>query len=128
MPLPRPDDVDSMSTTPSDNRSPPVDILPQESDANQLAAGTVDPRARLRQIPVPISVRLAEKRIPVSHLLGITPGALIMFNKSAEDLLDLYVNNTRLCRGEAVKVGETFGLKINQMAMPQESASRVVHG
>lgn len=69
----------------------------------------------LRRLPVTVSVRLAEKKVEMTALLGLTPGSLITFNKSCEDLLDLYVNNQLYCRGEAVKVGEKFGLKINEV-------------
>ena len=72
---------------------------------------------RLFRLPVVVSVRLAEKRIAMGQLLSITPGALITFNKSCEDLLDLYVNNRKYCRGEAVKIGENFGLKLNEVGV-----------
>lgn len=85
-----------------------------------------DPLARLRHLPVQVSVRLAEKKIPMLQLLSITPGMLITFSKSCEDLLDLYVNNSRYCRGEAVKIGENFGLKINQVGVPPESTHKVI--
>lgn len=81
---------------------------------NSAASGTVR-LERLRKVPVTISVRLAEKKIEMGQLLALTPGGLITFNKSCEDLLDLYVNNRLYCRGEAVKVGEKFGLKINEL-------------
>ena len=74
-------------------------------------------RRRLLNLPVTISVRLAEKRIEMGQLLSITPGALITFNKPCEDLLDLYVNNRPYCRGEAVKIGEKFGLKVNELPL-----------
>ncbi len=89
---------------------------------------TVDPLARLRHLPVTISVRVAEKRIPVSQLLGITAGALITFPKSSEAPLDLYVNNALYCRGEAVKIGEHFGLKIDQVGVVQTRTSKVLTG
>ena len=89
-------------------------------------SGTVDPLARLRHLPVQVSVRLAEKKILMSQLLGISPGMLIPFNKSCEDLLDLYVNNARYCRGEAVKIGENFGLKINQVGVRDEVTQKVI--
>jgi flagellar motor switch protein FliN/FliY len=92
------------------------------------AAPPADPLARFRRIPVQLSVRLAEKRIPVSQLLSITPGALITFNKSCEDHLDLYINNALYCRGEAVKIGEKFGLKINQVGATQERPAKVFQG
>jgi flagellar motor switch protein FliN/FliY len=92
----------------------------------QPAAPPVDPLARLRGLPVPISVRLAEKKIPLSSLLSITPGMLITFNKSCEELLDLYVSNSRYGRGEAVKIGENFGLKINQVGDTEKPPRKVI--
>jgi flagellar motor switch/type III secretory pathway protein FliN len=86
----------------------------------------VDPLARLRRLPVQVSVRLAETRIPMSQLMNIAPGMLIPFNKSCDDLLDLYVNNARFCRGEAVKIGEKFGLKIDEVGVQPESQQKVI--
>ena len=68
---------------------------------------------RLTGLKVQLSVRLAEKRISLQQLVSLSQGALIPFNKSCEELLELYINNCRFGRGEAVKVGENFGLKIN---------------
>jgi flagellar motor switch protein FliN/FliY len=70
---------------------------------------------RLMKLPVPVAVHLAERKIDMSQLLGMAPGSLLTFEKSCEDLLDLYVNNRIYARGEAVKIGEKFGLKINEM-------------
>jgi flagellar motor switch protein FliN/FliY len=80
---------------------------------------------RLRSLPVTVTVRLAEKRIPLGQLLSITPGGLITFKKSCEDLLDLYVNNRKYAQGEAVKIGEKFGLKINQIGVEEKRERRV---
>lgn len=93
----------------------------------EIRSAAPDPLARLRHLPVQISVRLAEKKIPLSSLLSITPGMLITFNKSCEDLLDLYVSNSRYCRGEAVKIGENFGLKINQIGVSEEAPRKVIN-
>lgn len=70
---------------------------------------------RLMKLPVPVAVHLAERKIDLSQLLGMAPGTLLSFDKSCEDLLDLYVGNQIFARGEAVKIGEKFGLKINEM-------------
>ena len=103
--------------------------LAQEAHVAAAAGGSAEPREpspidefrerarRLFHLPVTVSVRLAEKRIELGQLLSITPGALITFNKSCEDLLDLYVNNRKYCRGEAVKIGENFGLKLNEVGV-----------
>lgn len=87
-----------------------------------------DPLARLRKLPVAVSVRLTERRINVSQLLAIAPGALITFDKSCEDLLDLYINNALYARGEAVKIGEKFGLKINEVGIKVERKPKILEG
>lgn len=109
-------------------RAAPASPAAAKPQAALAAPGPMraDPLARLRHLPVQISVRLAEKKIPMSQLLGITPGMLITFNKSCEELLDLYINNSRYCRGEAVKIGENFGLKINQVGVPEETRHKVI--
>ncbi|OYW13513.1 MAG: hypothetical protein B7Z55_16740 [Planctomycetales bacterium 12-60-4] len=89
-------------------------------------ASRIDPLARLRKLPVTVSVRLTERRISMSQLLAITPGALLTFSKSCDDLLDLYVNNALYCRGEAVKIGESFGLKINEVGVRVERESKIL--
>ena len=81
---------------------------------------------RLQNVPVRVVVTLAEKRIEVGQLVGISPGTLIAFSKPCEDLLDLYVNNQRFCRGEAVKIGEKFGLKVTEMGGEKPRISSLV--
>jgi flagellar motor switch protein FliN/FliY len=81
---------------------------------------------RLRPLPVPVIVKLAEKKIELGQLLAIGPGAIITFEKSCEDLLDLYVNNRLYCRGEAVKIGEKFGIKICEVGSVEQRVSAVL--
>jgi len=91
--------------------SPPV-----QSAGTKAAAARREARLRsLRTIPVTVSVRIAEKTFECDSLLNLAPGSLLTFNKSCDELLDLYVNNRHYARGEAVKVGEKFGLRISQL-------------
>lgn len=74
----------------------------------------------LSKVPVTVSVRIAEKKFPYDQLIKMTPGGLVSFNKSCDDLLDLYVNDVRFCRGEAVKIGEKFGLRITEVGTSRD--------
>jgi len=94
----------------------------------ETAAPDANPVDRLRNVPVPVIVTLAEKKIEMGQILGIGTGAIITFEKSCEDLLDLYVNNRLYCRGEAVKIGEKFGIKVCEVGSVQERASAVLGG
>ncbi|HID22784.1 MAG TPA: hypothetical protein EYP14_10340 [Planctomycetaceae bacterium] len=100
---------------------------PDDSVPGRWADSMADHLDELKKLPVQVIVRLAEKKIPVGQLVDLSPGALLMFDKSCEDLLDMYVNNQLLCRGEAVKIGEKFGLKINEVRARVEREEKVIH-
>jgi flagellar motor switch protein FliN/FliY len=72
------------------------------------------------KLQVPIIVRLAEKVLPVGEITQLVPGAIIEFNKTVGENLDLMINNKLIGNGQAVKVGEKFGLKITQLGSLQE--------
>ena len=74
----------------------------------------------LLRIRVPVVVTLAEKRQVLSKVLEISPGTIIQFEKSCEEMLDLSVANRSIAAGEAVKVGDKFGLRITSMTPPDE--------
>ncbi len=81
---------------------------------------------RILHLPVSINVQLASKKIEMGQLMAISPGALITFNKPCEELLDLYVNNCLYCRGEAIKIGEKFGLKINEIGSRHTQQEKIM--
>lgn len=92
------------------------------------AAGHNAAHELLLQTPVEVSVRLAEKRIELDHLLKLSPGSLITFNKPCDDLLELYVNNRRYALGEAVKIDENFGLKVFEVGVRPRREPRIIEG
>ncbi|RMF98591.1 MAG: hypothetical protein D6741_09370 [Planctomycetota bacterium] len=74
----------------------------------------------LLRVKVPVMVTLAEVRQPLSQILQLAPGAILQFSKSCEEPLDLQVGNRTIARGEAVKVGDKFGLRIQEIVLPEE--------
>src|ERR1700722_2956182 len=81
---------------------------------------------RIMNVPVTVSVRLAQRKMPLGQIVALVPGALVPFNKSCEELLDLFVNNYRYCQGEAIKIGENFGLKIARIGANDERKEHVL--
>lgn len=74
----------------------------------------------LLHIEVPVIVTLAAKKQPVAQVLELGPGSIIHFDKSCEEMLDLSVGDRRIAQGEAVKVGDKFGLRITSLILPDE--------
>jgi flagellar motor switch protein FliM len=74
----------------------------------------------LLRIKVPVVVTLARKRQPLSHILELGPGAIIQFDKACDAMLELDVATRSVALGEAVKVGDKFGLRISAIILPEE--------
>lgn len=72
------------------------------------------------QVSVVLSVSLAEKKMPLNDVIELGPGAIITFDKSCDDELEIKVGERSVAVGEAVKVGERFGVRVQQMILPEE--------
>ena len=70
---------------------------------------------RILRLEVPVIVKLAERKLAMSEILRLGVGAIIEFSKSSDEPLELLINNKAIGVGEAVKVGENFGLRITQV-------------
>ena len=70
---------------------------------------------RILHIEVPVIVKLADKRLPLGDIIAMSPGSIVEFARSADQPLELMVNNKTIGRGIAVKVGEKFGLRIDEI-------------
>lgn len=70
---------------------------------------------RILGLEVPVIVKLAERKLNLSEVMRLGTGAIIEFFKSSEEPLQLLINNKVIAVGEAVKVGENFGLRITQI-------------
>jgi flagellar motor switch/type III secretory pathway protein FliN len=72
------------------------------------------------KVQVPVSVNLASQKHTVQEIRELVSGAIIKFDKSCDDLLELVVCDQPIAAGEVVKVGDKFGLRIRSMILPQE--------
>jgi len=90
------------------------------SRAPATAAGLPSYARGLLSIQVPITVALASKKQRVAEILELGPGSIIQFEKSCDEMLDLFVGNRCIAQGEAVKVGDKFGLRLMNLVPPGE--------
>jgi len=73
----------------------------------------------LLKLRVPVIVRLGHRKMPVNEVLRLAPGAIVELPQLADEPLDLMVNNKVIGSGHAVKIGENFGLKVNEVGDPE---------
>jgi flagellar motor switch protein FliN/FliY len=78
------------------------------------------PLDRVLKLEVPVIVRLAQRAMRLSDILGLSIGSIIEFDNPFDAELELVVNNECIGRGQAVKVGEKFGLRVTGIGTLRE--------
>jgi len=115
--------------TPDNSRPNPEELqeLLQEDNnaASQgLSQQKTDSSSRslefLYDVPLEISVEIGRSKILLKDLLNMSEGYVIELDKLAGEPLDLYVNSRLIARGEAVMVGEKFGIRLTDVVSPAD--------
>lgn len=70
-------------------------------------------RQHVRELEVPVIVELGRRTMTVREVMSMLPGAIVELPKSADEELELLVNNRTIAVGSAVKVGENFGIRLS---------------
>lgn len=103
-------------------QDPSPDQGEQATEQCETAVNSPQPDLqRLLKIRMPVIVSVATRSMEVSEIMGLGLGAVIEFEKASDAELELLINNKVIASGEAVKVGENFGIKLNRTASAQEA-------
>lgn len=70
---------------------------------------------RILHMRFPLLVVLAERKMCLQDILGWTIGSIVEFEQPSDSEPTLAVGNRCIGNGQAVKVGEYFGLRITNM-------------
>jgi flagellar motor switch protein FliN/FliY len=79
----------------------------------------------LFDVPLQISVEVGRARILLKDLLQMNEGYVVELDKLAGEPLDLYVNARLIARGEAVKVGDKFGIKLTEVVSQSDRVEKL---
>lgn len=71
-------------------------------------------------VPVEVSVEIGRKSMRIAEILRVGTGSVLELNKSAGEPLDIYVNNRIVARGEAVVVGDHYGVRLTEVLITDE--------
>ena len=72
-------------------------------------------------VPVAVTVELGRRNVRIAEVLRLGPGSVLELDKASGEPLDLYVNNRLIARGEAVVIGERYGIRLTEVVMNDES-------
>lgn len=68
-------------------------------------------------VPVELTVELGRKNVRIGDVLRLGPGSVLELTKANGEPLDIYVNNRLIARGEAVIVGERYGVRLTEVVV-----------
>lgn len=80
---------------------------------------------RILEIPLELTVELGRKRIRIGELLSVGVGSVIDLGTAAGAPLSIYANSTLIAHGEAVVVGERYGVRVTDIVSPRERVRRL---
>jgi len=79
----------------------------------------------LFDVPLQVSVEVGRARILLKDLLQMGEGYVVELDKFSGEPLDLYVNSRLIARGEAVKVGDKFGIKLTEVVSQSDRIAKL---
>jgi len=69
-------------------------------------------------IQTPVSVILAQKKVPLERIVDLVPGSIVTFDAHCDEPLILEAGGKPIATGETVKIGDKFGLRIRDILKP----------
>jgi len=75
---------------------------------------------RILHLRVPVTVKLAQRRMPLAKILRLTPGSILEFPKRVNEPLELLVNNKTIASGEVVKSNDRLGVRVTHIGAPDQ--------
>ena len=95
-----------------------VDALSEPAAAHGMT-GAMGGFGMLKDVQVEVTLEIGRKRMKIADVLKLGAGQTIELEKAAGDPIDIYVNGQCLGRGEAVVVGDRYGVRITELITPE---------
>jgi len=74
----------------------------------------------LMDVELPVSISFGKTQLPMKDVLKLTTGSIVELNRGVNDTVEVMVNHCLIARGEVVVVDGNYGVRIQQIASPQE--------
>ena len=69
----------------------------------------------LMDIPLELTVEIGRRSMTMGELIELTPGTVVELDHGSDENLDIMVNGKLVARGEAVMVGERYGVRVMEI-------------
>ena len=88
-------------------------------------AASIADIAMIGNIPVNLSMEIGRTSLTISELMSLGKGSVVELQRMADEPLDVLVNGTLVAHGEAVVVGDRFGIRLTDVVSQDERLGRL---
>jgi flagellar motor switch protein FliN/FliY len=82
----------------------------------------VDSLGFVMDVPIEVTVEIGRRSMKIADILRLGPGSVLELDKVSGEPLDIYVNGRLIARGEAVVVGDHYGVRLTEVLVVDEGA------
>lgn len=72
----------------------------------------------LKDVSLKLKVELGRAKLNVQDILKLSSGSVIELDKFAGDVLDIYVNDRLVAKGEVLVINDNFAIRITEIISP----------
>src|SRR5918911_1759388 len=83
----------------------------------------VDSLGFVMDVPIEVTVEIGRRSMKIADILRLGPGSVLELDKVSGEPLDIYVNGRLIARGEAVVVGDHYGVRLTEVLVVDEQAN-----
>lgn len=87
-------------------------VQSRDSGGGAAHEATID---LLMDVVLQITVELGRTRMSLQQVLDLQKGSVVELDRMAGDVVDVYVNDKLVARGEVVVVDDKFGVRITEL-------------
>jgi flagellar motor switch protein FliN/FliY len=89
------------------------DSGPEDSPLSSLRSA--DSLGFVMDVPVELSVEIGRRVMRLGEILKLGPDSVLELDKLSGEPLDIYANKKLVARGEAVVIGERYGVRLKEV-------------
>ncbi len=93
----------------------PIQPPQMEEDPEELEKEKVENLSLIMDVPLEVSVEIGRTKRNVKDILEMTSGSLVVLDKLAGEMVDVYANGQCIARGDVVVVDDNFGVRITEI-------------
>ena len=100
----------------------------EESSTEMISPAAAEPAAgpldRLMDVQLAVSMRFGSRRLLLSDVLDLNPGAVVELDRRVQEPVDLLLDGKLIARGEVVVIDGNYGLRVSEVSPQALAAGR----